>query len=211
MPIKLMEENDFKFTGVLQFICDKPQSIYPFKNPFMGMAQCFNIGKTEVYKEMALQGGFTRYHNRPQAAMTWLNNDWDEWAKSDYNARGSDDDVPAFYWEDTYREHDKMSFGFTGIMGGEGEANYGTIIEDMVFHFGYHREGLGVMPQMGEKYKEWTRRINENYSDELIEEMLAVARLNEKKPHDMRIFWNGKTKTANLVSHTLNKRIDELD
>lgn len=210
IPITLMEENDFKFTGVLQFICDKPEKIYPFKNPFFALAQCFNIGKTEVYKEMALQGGFTRFHNRKDAAMTWLNEDWAEWAKEDYNARGSDDDVPAFYWEDTYREHDKMSFGYTGIMGKGDEPNYGTIIEDLVFHFGYHREGIGVMPQMGDNYKNWTNRINQGYTDELIEEMISIAKANKIDPSQRRIMWDGKLKKATLTPHSINQRINEL-
>ena len=211
MPITLMEENDFKFTRVLQFVCDKPESIYPYKNPFFAMAQCFNIGKTEVYKEMSLQGGFTRFHNRPQADMLWLNTDWSEWAKEDYQARGSDDDVPAFYWEDTYREHDKMSFGLTGRIGVPGEeSGYGTIIEDMLFHFGFCRESVGVMPQMGEKYREWTRRINENYDDALLDELLAAARSVKLEPADMRRYWSGKNKVALRTKHGLNKRIEEL-
>ncbi len=214
MPISLMEENDFKFTGVLQFICDKPETIYPYNGKgVFAMAQCFNIGKTDVYKEMSLEGGFTRFHNRPQAenGMTWNNDDWAKWAEADYHARGSDDDVPAFFWEDNHREHDKMSFGYNGKIGISGEeSNYGTIIEDMVFHFGYHREGLGVMPQMGAKYQEWTRKINEDYSDYLIELMLAEAR---KQPMDCvsgRKVWNGKIKKASQSSDELNILIEQL-
>lgn len=211
IPITLMEENDFKFTGVLQFICDKESPIYPPTKGVFGMAQCFNVGKTEVYKEMALEGGFTRFHNRPISGLTWNNNDWADWAQHDYSHRGSDDDVPAFFWEDKYREHDKMSFGYTGKIGITGEeSNYGTIIEDLVFHFGYHREGLGVMPQMGKKYQEWTRRINENYSDELLQEMLAEARSRPMNCLDMRMQWDGKTKKAIATKHSINKRILEL-
>jgi hypothetical protein len=214
MPISIMEKNDFKFTGVLQFICDKPETIYPYKGKgVFAMAQCFNIGKADIYREMSLEGGFTRFHNRPNndVSMTWKNNDWADWAKEDYNARGSDDDVPAFFWEDNYREHDKMSFGFTGKIGIDGEeSNYGTIIEDMVFHFGFHLESRGVMPQMGVKYGEWTRRINEDYSDSLIEEMLAQAR---KQPMDCvngRKVWNGRVKKASQSSEELNNKIEQL-
>lgn len=209
-PISLMEENNLAFTGVLQFICDKPSPIYPPTRGVFGMAQCFNIGRTDVYKEMALEAGFTRFHNRPNDAMSWANSDWANWAKEDYQARGSDDDVPAFFWEDNHREHDKVSLGFTGKMGKDGEeSNYGTIIEDLVFHFGFHREAVGVMPQMGPKYGEWTRKIKENYSDELIEEMLTEARKQTTNPEGNRLFWDGKEKKATYTSHTINQRINQ--
>lgn len=211
LPITLMEENNLAFTGVLQFISNGTESIYPPNNGVFGMAQCFNIGRTDVYKEMSLEGGFTRFHNRPQSGLTWNNNDWADWAKEDYAARGSDDDVPAFFWEDKYRQHNKLSFGLTGRIGVPGEeSGYGTIIEDMVFHFGYHRESLGVMPQMGAKYGEWVRRINENYSDELLEEMISEARKQNLNSVDMRRTWDGTDKVAYRTSHSLNNRIEEL-
>lgn len=210
-PITLMEENQLHFTGVLQFIAQGIESIYPPTKGVFGMAQCFNIGRTDTYREMSLHGGFTRFHNRPQSGLAFKNNDWADWAKEDYQARGSDDDVPAFFWEDNHRWHDKLSFGFTGKIGIDGEeSNYGTIIEDLVFHFGYHREAIGVMPQMGAKYREWTRRINENYSDELIVEMLAEARKQPTNPANNRMFWNGTQKIAYRTSHTMNQRIEEL-
>ena len=123
MSLGLMEEFDFKYVGVLQFICDKPEAIYYYKNNFFAMAHSFNIGRTDVYEEMALEGGFTRFHNRPQdnSGMVWKNNDWAEWAKEDYQKRGSDDDTVAFDWEDNHREHDKLGFGITGKMGIHGE------------------------------------------------------------------------------------------
>lgn len=210
-PITLMEENNLHFTGVLQFIANGTESIYPPTKGVFGMAQCWNIGRTDTYKEMSLEGGFTRFHNRPKSGLTWNNNDWREWAKEDYQARGSDDDVPAFFWEDNHMEHDKLSFGFTGKIGKEGEeSNYGTIIEDLVFHFGYHREAIGVMPQMGVKYREWTRRINDNYSDELIDEMLAEARKQATDSANNRMFWDGSKKLASRTSHTINQRLNEL-
>lgn len=211
LPITLMEENNLSFTGVLQFIADGSQSIYPPTKGVFGMAQCFNIGKTDIYREMSLNGGFTRFHNRRQAGFEYLNDDWNKWAETKYADRGSDDDVPAFFWQDNYREDDKLSFGFTGKMGREREeSNYGTIIEDLVFHFGFHREAVGVMPQMGPKYQEWTRKINENYSDDLIAEMLAEARKQPLKPENGRLFWDGKKKKASLSSHSLNERILQL-
>lgn len=210
-PITLMEENQLHFTGVLQFIANGTESIYPPTKGVFGMAQCFNIGRTDTYREMSLHGGFTRFHNRPQAEFEYFNTDWEDWAETKYADRGSDDDVPAFFWEDNHRTHDKLSFGFTGKIGIDGEeSNYGTIIEDLVFHFGYHREAIGVMPQMGAKYREWTRRINEYYSDELISEMLAEARKQPTNPANNRMFWNGTQKFASRTSHSINQRIEEL-
>ena len=210
--IVLMEENKLAFSGVLQFICDSPSPIYPYKGKSVfGMAQCFNIGRTDVYKEMSMQGGFTRFHNRLTTGMTWESTEWNDWSKEDYDHRGSDDDVPAFFWEDNNREHDKLGFGFTGKMGIDGkESNYGTIIEDLVFHFGFHRESRGVMGQMGENYRNWTRRIHEGYTDELIQEMLSVARTQPTDPANNRLFWDGTKKIATRTSHTINQRIEQL-
>lgn len=213
MSIGLSEEYDFKFVGVLQFVCNKPEPIYYYKNSFFSMAQSFHVGKTDVYKEMAMEGGFTRFHNRPNAdvPMTWNNNDWSEWAKEDYNARGSDDDVLAFCWEDNHREHNKMGFGITGKMGIHGEeSGYGSIIEDMVFHFGFCRESIGVMTEMGAKYQKWTQRINENYDDSLIEEMLSVARAQPFDAASKRVIWDGKTKISTPSTVEINNRIEEL-
>lgn len=208
--IQLMRENDFKFTGILQFICDKPEAIYPFKNPFFAMAQSFHVGRTDVYKEMSLHAGFTRFHNRLSTDFTWLNDDWDKWASEDYQRRGSDDDVVAFYWEDTYREHNKMGLGMTAKIGGKGESGYGSITEDMVFHFGFCRESLGVMDQMGENYRRWTKRINAGFTDELIEDMLIEARKNPIDPKNGRIVWDGKLKTTSSPTKELNEKIEKL-
>ena len=82
-------------------------------------------------------------------------------------------------------------------MGKGDEPNFGTIIEDIVFHFGYHREGLGVMPQMGARYAEYTKRINEDYSDGLVEEILSVARQQPRIP--LRFHWDGKLKKTSII------------
>ena len=214
LPIKLIEENNLAFVGQLHCIGKPTDTIYPPNRPFFSMSPTYNVAKTNTYKEMAIEGGFTRVHNRPLAewGMSWNNKDWDEWAKEDYNARGSDDDVPAFLWEDTYREHDKLGLATTGIMGVGDEPGYGRIVEDLVFHFGFSCESKGVMEHMGKNYFNWTRRINENYSDELIEEMLSVARKNvpNENPNKTRSFWNGKTKEHYLPSEGLHKRIEEI-
>lgn len=206
LPIKLIEENNFSFVGQLQFISKSTDTIYPPGRSFFAMAQSFNIARTEIYMELSAEAGFTRFHNRDAAAFQYFNNDWAVWAKEDYQARGSDDDVVAFWWEDQYRERDKLGLAITGFC----QPNFGRIIEDTVFHFCSCREGLNG--SLGAEYNDYVRRINENYSDELIEEMVALAKKN--RPPEMEIltrnFWNGKTKTHSSLSEELNKRIEEL-
>ena len=69
--------------------------------------------------------------------------------------------------------------------------------------------GYDTMPKL---YQEYTRRINENYSDELISEMVELAKAN--RPPELEIlsrnFWNGTKKESNTTSKELNKRIEEL-
>lgn len=207
LPIRLIEENNFSFVGQLQFINSKDNlaSIYP-PHPFFAMAQCFNVARTETYREMSMEAGFTRFHNRPDAGMVWNNNDWWQWAADDYEHKGSDDDVVAFAWEDKHKEHDKLGLAITGYIA----PAYGRLIEDIVFHFGSCREGING--SLGAEYNDYVRRINENYSDELISEMVELAQKN--RPPSMEIltrnYWNGKTKTHSPPSEELNKRIEYL-
>lgn len=207
LPITLIEEYNLSFVGQLQFINGKDNlaSIYP-PHPFFAMAQCFNVAKTETYKEMSIEAGFTRFHNRPDSGLTFLNDDWDKWASDNYAAKGSDDDVVAFWWQDRHKEVNKLGLAVTGFI----SPNFGRIIEDLVFHFCSARESIGV--DMGARYNSFTKRINENYSDELIEEMINLAKAN--RPPEMEIltrnFWDGKTKESSPPSEELNKRIEEL-
>lgn len=207
LPIKLIEENDFSFVGQLQFISKPTDKIYP-PEPFFAMAQCFNIAKSGTYKTLSLAAGFTRFHNRPQSGLEWLMKDWETWAKEDYPARGSDDDIVAFHWQDKYRPDDKLGLAITGFI----QPSFGRIIEDVVFHFGSCRESIGVFDTMPELYQEYTRRINENYSDELIEEMVSLAKAN--RPPELetlsRNFWDGKLKVSSPPTEQLNNRIEEL-
>lgn len=205
LPIKLIQEYGFSFVGQLQFISKPTDTIYPPGKPFFAMAQSFNLGKTETYRELSMIAGFTRFHNRPQSGIEWPNNDWMNWAKDDYNARGSDDNVVAFWWQDQNRRQDKMGLAISGFVA----PNFGRIIDDIVFHFCSCREGLNG--SLGKEYNDYVRRINENYSDELISEMVELAKKN--RPPEMEIlsrnFWNGKTKTHSPPSEELNKRIEE--
>ncbi len=204
LSIKLLE--DFKFVGQHQFVCDGTQSIYP-PDPFFAMSQCFNVARTETYKEMSLEAGFTRFHNRPQSGLTFNNSDWAEWAKGDYEHRGSDDDVVAFHWEDKYRQHDKLGFAITGMMNtGEQGGSFGRVIEDVVFHFGSARESIGVMGSMPQKYQDYYKRIQHGFTDELLEEMLSEVKSNNRN----RTVWNGIAKTAAASSKELDSIIEEL-
>lgn len=207
LPIKLIEENNFSFVGQLQFISDGSQSIYP-PHPIFAMAQCFNVAKTETYREMSLEAGFTRFHNRPDCGLTFKNNDWAEWAKEDYQARGSDDDIVAFHWNSKYKTENMLGLAITGYI----ESGYGRLIEDLVFHFGSANEARGVMSSMPELYQEYTKRINENYDDDLIEEMVSLAKAN--KPPELEILtrnlWDGELKISSPTTEQLNNRIEEL-
>lgn len=206
LPIKLIEENNFSFVGQHQFTCDGTQSIYP-PDPFFSMSQCFNVARTETYKEMSMEAGFTRFHNRPQSGLTFKNEDWAQWASHDYNSRGSDDDVVAFHWEDKYRRHDKFGLAISGMINtAEQGGSFGRIIENLVFHFSSGRESIGVMDLMPQKYQDYYKRIQKGFTDELLEEMLSQVKTNN---HD-RTLWDGKEKMTIPVPEELNKRIEEL-
>lgn len=206
LPIKLIEENNFSFVGQLQFISNGA-SIYP-PNPFFAMAQCFNVARTETYKEMSLEAGFTRFHNRPQSGLTFKNDDWAVWASDDYANKGSDDDVVAFSWQDNYKTDNKLGLAVSGYI----EPSFGRIIDDLVFHFCSANESKGVMDKMPELYQHYTKKINEDYSDLLIEEMVNLAKAN--KPNNSSIltrnYWNGTAKTVSPPTEELNNRIEEL-
>ena len=207
--IKLIEERDFKFVGQLHFYTRPNDPIYYLNKMFFSMSPTFNVARTETYKEMALEAGFTRFHNRPliDVPMTFKNDDWAKWASEDYNARGSDDDVIAFCWEDNHREHDKLGLPVTGIIGVPPESGFGRTYAGLVFHFGFSCESKGVMEHMGERYRNWTKRINEGFTDELIEEMLAESIPTGHIHSDV---WDGKTKTVSKSSDELNNRIEQL-
>lgn len=215
LSIKLIEEDNFAFVGQLHFETNSTQGNYYYiKNNFFSMSPTFNVSTTAIYKEMALEGGFTRFHARTNVdvPMSWANNDWSEWVKVDYNARGSDDDVVAFCWEDNHREHKKLGLAITHIMGQPGESGFGRIIDDVVFHFGFARESIGVMEHMGENYRNWTAKIKAGYNDQLIEEMLIFAKQhpNGSGQFESRLVWEGTIKASSPPSESLNKKLSEL-
>lgn len=210
LPITLIEYKKLYFVGQLQFISKPTDTIYPPGNPFFAMAQCFNVARYETYKEMSLQAGFTRFHQRPniEVPVLFKNNDWAQWAAEDYDARGSDDDVVAFHWEDKYCQHDKLGLAITGYI----EPSYGRIIEDLVFHFGSCREAIGVSDRMPELYQAYTKKINEDYNDALVDEMVTLAKNN--RPPELEIlsrnFWDGKLKVNKPPYNELTFKLEDL-
>ena len=217
LPIKLIEEDSLYFVGQLHFISMGDSPIYPPNRPFFSMSPTFNVARTETYREMALEGGFTRFHNKTtefhnkiptDIPMTWGNRDWDEWAKDDYYAKGSDDDVPAFCWEDTHRQHDKLGLSITGRIALLGrEPDFGRVIEDIVFHFGSCRESHSILSVMGDLYQRCTEKIKYGYDEELVDELLNLV---QKVEDEQRIFWDGKTKKHSIASEELNDKIEQL-
>ncbi len=208
LPIALIEENNYSFVGQLQFISKPTDTIYPPSKGFFCMAQSFNIAKTKTYKDLSMLAGFTRFHNRPQSGLEWASNAWEQWAQDNYHERGSDDDVVAFHWQDSNTSQDKLGLAITGFI----ESSFGRIIEDIVFHFGSCRESIGVINQMSDGYRRYTRKINEGYTDELIEEMVSLAKANQPPQQEIlrRNHWDGKLKIQSPPSEALNKRIEEL-
>lgn len=202
--IKLIEEENFVFVGQHQFTSQPTDTIYYLNKMFFSMAAAFNIARTEHYKELSLNGGFTRFHNRPEdeTGMTWANDDWANWAAGDYPHRGTDDDVVAFCWEDNHREHSKIGFAITGWI----HPHYGRVIEDIIFHFCSCRESKdGTI--FGDEYENLYKRIKENYDDDLVDEMLSMV-----KPTSIirREIWDGITKEASASSEELNNKIERL-
>lgn len=172
------------------------------------MSPTFNVARTETYKEMSLHAGFTRFHNRPQSELKFLNHDWNDWAEEDYEHRGSDDDVVAFCWEDRHREHDKIGLAITGFI----EPSFGRIIDSLVFHFGSCRESITIMNHMSAGYRRFANKICNGYTDELISEMVELAKANQPPQTEIirRNHWDGKLKISSPPSEELNKRIEEL-
>lgn len=207
LSVKLIEEYNLSFVGQLQFICNGTEKIYP-PQKFFAMAQCFNVARTETYRELSLKAGFTRFHNRPQSGLSFENDDWDLWAADDYERKGSDDDVVAFHWNGKYKTDDMLGLAITGYI----QPSFGRLIEDVVFHFGSCRESLGVLDTMPELYQYYTKKINEDYSDELISEMLNLAKLNKCPEAEIlnRNYWDGNLKRSSFPSDEINKRIEEL-
>lgn len=213
LSITLLEENNYSFVGELFFESRAEETAYYHKNIFFCMSQCFRVGKTETYKEISMNGGFTILHARPETGFEYLNNDWLEWAKEDYINKGSDDGVIAHCWEDNHTENSKLSLAITHILGEQGiESGYGRVLDGIGFHFGFSYWSNGIEDKVGKKYGYWKQRI-ENMDENVLEDMLAeVKSANPEHPSgtQTRRWWDGKLKQSFLTSGKLNKRIEEL-
>lgn len=207
LSITLLEEYGLAFVGQHQFVSKSTDTIYPNKIPFFAMSQCFNVARTFTYKEMSEEAGFTRFHEREKIDFDFKNNDWAQWASMDYYRRGSDDDVVAFNWEDNYREHDKLGYAITGMIGTVEEGgSFGRVIEDIVYHFGSARESIGVFDRMPVKYQAFYKRIENGFTDELLQEMLSQVKPNNHN----RYFWDGHIKKMIESPEQLNIIIEAL-
>lgn len=215
LPITLMKERNFAFVGGLFFESRPEETAYYHKNNFYCMSQCYRVGRTADYKEMAMYGGFTVFHARKDIDFVYGNDDWAKWAAEDYANRGSDDGVVAHCWEDNHREHDKLSLATTHIMGEKGvDSGYGGIIDDMVFHFGFSHWSNTIEDKVGKMYGYWKKRI-QGGDENVLEEMIEVAMKNPSDPFHIqgthvRGVWDGKTKTSFPSSQELDKYIEYL-
>src|SRR6185312_3772983 len=159
----------------------------------------------------SLRAGFTRYTHRQQIIepIEFLNNDWGRYANKSNENGWSDSGVTAHWWEDRYYQNNKFTYAVTHCIGESGvEPLYGRITDGLVFHFAFSWTSIGVEKEMGPRYADWTRRIKENFSDELITEMLAQSRpMVDPIPRQV---WNGTSKTIENPTAELNDKIENL-
>ncbi len=215
LPIKLAEEYNFSIVGELFFESRPEETAYYHKNNFFCMSQCFRLARTEYYKELSMQGGFTILHARPETGFTYGNNDWWDWAQPDYINRGSDDGVIAHCWEDNHLQSNKCSLAITHILGEVGvESGYGRILDGLGFHLSFSFWSNGIEDRVGKNYMYWKQRIIDG-DENVLDDMIAAALKTPANPDhpsgtQMRRIWNGKNKTSELSWKELNQRIEEL-
>lgn len=217
VPIRLIQEADFKFVGGLFFESQKEETSHFYnKNNFFCLAQYFRVGRTEDYRQLAEQGGFTILHARPQTGFSYGNNDWLNWANSgDYHARGSDDCVIAHCWEDNFTNNNKLALAITHMVGNQNiESGYGRILDDLVFHLSFCHWSDGIEDRVGRNYNYWKLRMA-NADKKVIDDIVEAARLNPANPNhtsqtQARIVWNGRIKKSFPSSTELNKLIEDL-
>lgn len=92
------------------------------------------------------------------------------------------------------------------------EPSWGRIIEGVVFHFGSCREALGNLSAMPKRYIEYLNKINTDYSDELIDEMVNLAKANKAPALEIlsRNFWDGTKKEHYPTNSIMNDKIETL-
>lgn len=176
------------------------EGAYAKYGKFFCMAQYFRVGRTKDYKDLSLNGGFTKYTHRP-AGYEVLNNQW--------RSGWSDDGVTAHWWEDQHRNNSKFTYAVTDAIGRLGmEPLYGRITDGLIFHLGYSFTGLGIKDYMGEAYCNWLDKINRNFTDCIIQELLVKCKpLKNPIPREK---WNGITKEIEDISKDLNDKINNL-
>lgn len=215
-PIKLIQENNFSFVG---HHADEGrvsgwksfEDAYSKYGNYFHVAQCFRVGKKEDFEHLSLNAGFTKAVN----FRDWIefkafpNKEWFEVAKERGLDGYADSGVIAHWWEDRTTRNNKFTFAETACLGiAPKQGRYGRVFDNMVFHlmFSFNHTQLGGAKEenMGNDYMKWIEKINNGFTDELINEMLkAVNPINIP-----RLFWDGKT--ISLPSEKLNNRINEL-
>lgn len=218
LPIQLIKENGYSFVGGLFFESRKEETVHCYlNNPFYCMSQCYRVGRTETYKELAKEGGFTVFHARKDLGFEYGKGHeaWAKWAADDYINRGSDDGTIAHFYEDNFTNNNKLALSVSHTMGdSKVESGYGSIIDDLVCHFGFVHWGCGIEDRVAKDYAYWKKKINDG-EENVIEEMLEVAYKNPSDPYHyqgthVRSVWDGTEKKSYPSSPELNKRIEEL-
>jgi Glycosyl transferase family 2 len=198
VPIKLLEDEGLAFVGVHAEI----EHAYLDMGKFYCMAQHFRVGRTEDFKLLSLNGGFTK--NDHKSKVTFLNNEWSGWC---------DDAVVAHWWEDKYTTHDKFAFGVSKYLGvAPLEGRYGRYTDDLIFHFGfsYNWKMVGDKEKaMGYEFLEWMRRIdNDGLSEKMLDEILG--KLIPLEQPVQRTFWDGTHKVILRPLEEFNAKIEQL-
>lgn len=203
--IKLLQEEHFAFVGVHADI----EHAYAQYGKFYCMGQYFRVGRTEEFKKLSFNAGFTRFTYRNRIPFDFENKAWALRAIQLKQDGWSDSSVTAHWWEDQYTSNNKFTYAVTHCIGEAGvEPLFGRITDGLVFHFAFSWTSLGMPKEMGPRYADWTRRIKENFSDELITEMLAQSR---PMVHPIqRQVWNGTLKQIEDTSAELNDKIEKL-
>lgn len=203
--IALLQQENFAFVGVHADI----ENAYAQYGNFYCMGQYFRVGRTETFMLLSKEAGFTRFTYRHRINFNFKNKDWALRAIQLKQDGWSDSSVTAHWWEDQHTNHNKFTYAVTHCIGEDGvEPLYGRITDGLVFHFAFSWTSLGMPHQMGPRYAAWTRRIKENFSDELINEMLTQARpMTSPIPRQV---WNGTLKRIEEPSEELNEFIGYL-
>lgn len=198
VPIELIKRTQFAWVGVHAEI----ESAYANMGNFFCMCQHFRVARTETYRDLSFNAGFCKNDHRKR--LPFVNNEWKGW---------SDDAVIAHWWEDQYRENNKLTLAVTHFLGiAPTEGRYGRYTDDLVFHIGFsynYKMVMDGLSSMGGEFLSWMERMNHHgFSNELLEEMLS--KLKPLDPPVIRLAWDADTKTCYSPNKELNELIDNL-